>query len=117
MISKSVSAHFPRHPEYGISAKSDGGFVVVKILARVKHQTEHAKTVSFLPPKKKQIYITFLIFNVYTKHLPRHSGLPLNGNIHFSIRPLLNTHHSSIFAASYKNCGRVGTNYSKFFSQ
>lgn len=38
---------------------------------KVKYQTEHVKTTYFHLQKKKQIYVKFLIFNVYIKHLSR----------------------------------------------
>lgn len=38
---------------------------------KVKYQIEHVKTTYFHLQKKKQIYVKFLIFNVYIKHLSR----------------------------------------------
>lgn len=46
------------------------------------------------------------------------SSLLSNQNIHFYLCPiLLNTLYTSVFPASYENCGKVGTHYSQLLSQ
>lgn len=72
----------------------------------VKHHIGHAtiKAHSSSPQKEKQSRITFLIFDMYTKHLPRQFWSAFQLGYSFSFMSYIIKHcHSSIFAANYRN--------------